>query len=260
MLDLFISITSIIVYLLLVSCNFIWYLKIVSNFIFYYCFSPVNWMIQLYILLFGLKYISDYIEANIKVFNTVFFIIVLLLSLQILFYVCSVIIEITKFIAQNSIFNSLTRKSQIFTLIYLLIIALLAPSLIFGMLYNLWIEHSQILTIQLVEMTKFDYFYFAFCIEHSLSITDKFTILEELIPNNKTLRIVQIIHILSVKTLELLLIGFIITKLLDLFNLNKSNGNSPYDIREFHKLRNQKLITNEQFVKIKEKIINNIIK
>lgn len=249
---------SIILYLALVSTNFIWYFKIKKKFFYYYIASPINWTLQTIILLFGLNAKSDFIESNGSLFIIILTSIVVLLTAQILFFVIVVLIELTKFIRNDSDFNNFKPKYQGVALIVLLIVILIVPSIIFGMFYELWLDFVNIVNRNNLKMRMYDYIYFAIGINYSLPMSGTLEKLQDLINMNYYLRTVQILHILLAKLLELILIGFIISKISKLLEKNKEDFYVSEEIKRLYKLRNQKIITNEQFELIKQSIINRI--
>ncbi|WP_433944920.1 hypothetical protein [Paenibacillus sp. SN-8-1] len=210
------------------------------------------------ILLFGLNAKSDFIERNEVVLILIFTAMVVLLTAQILFFVVVCMIELTKFINNDSDFNSSMPKYQGGALIVLLILMLIVPSIIYGMFYELWVDYVSVVNQSELKMGMYDFIYFAFGINYSLPMSGTLIKLQDLINVNYYLRTVQIIHILSAKLLELILIGFIISKITKLLEKNREDFYVSEEIKRLYKLRNQKIITNEQYEQIKQSIINRI--
>lgn len=247
------------IYLLLVSASFICYFKIKKNFLFYYySASPINWILQNVLLLFGLNAQSVFIEKNERVFITIFTAMVVLLTAQILFFVVVVLIELTKFIKNDKEFNRLNPKYQGVALIFLLILMLVTPSIIFGMFYDLWIEYVNVIDHSELKLKMYDFIYFSIGINYSLPMSGSLGKLQELINVNYYLRTVQIIHIHTAKLLELILIGFIISKITKLLEKNRDEFYVSEEMKNLYKLRNQKILSNHQFEQIKQSIINRI--
>ncbi|WP_342572278.1 hypothetical protein MKY85_07830 [Paenibacillus sp. FSL R5-0749] len=248
----------IVMYFALIIFNFYWYFKLKRVTIKYFIFTPIIWMVQSIFLLFGLNFKTEYIEANERLFLVIFTFIVIMLTIQILFFVIAVLIELMKFIKYDKDFNKLSSKTQSTALIILLLIILIVPSFTFGMFYNMGLVYAQVTGKISINLDIYDYFYFAFGINFSLPMTGTLEDLQKLINVNFYLRTLQIVHVVSGKILEMVIIGFIITKISKL--LDKDKDREDYyiseEIKRLYKLRNQKIISNEQYEKLKLAILN----
>ncbi len=238
------------IYIVLVILNFTWYLSKNKNKIFYYTLSPVNWLVQFIVLMVGLGFRSNYIENNELVFKIVFFLIVFILSIQIMFFVVVLVIELTKFIQDDSDFNRLIPKYQGISLITLLVSFLIMPCLIFGMFYDLWLEYAHITDKVVIELRMYDFIYFAFGINYSLPLSGALEDFQKVVNFDYYLRSLQFVHVISSKILELIVIGFIISKVTKLFEKDKGEFTFSNEIKKLDIQRNQKKITNEQYEKI----------
>lgn len=120
------------------------------------------------------------------------------------------------------------------------------------------LDYVQITEKVNINLDIYDFFYFALGINYSLPMSGILEDLQELINLNFYLRTLQIVHVVSGKILELVLIGFIITKISKLIDKDKDKEDSyiSEEIKRLYNLRNQKIISNEQYEKLKLAIIN----
>lgn len=216
-------------------------------------------MFQMFIFTKGLNFKAEYIESNLKLLNITFFFITFVLSLQILFVSVCLLIDLVKFVQRDTDIKQLSISSKIALLIIALIIVLISPSVLFGMLYDIWNVYAHITESIQTEMTIYDFWYFAFAINYSLPLSGNLAKLQELIIMNIALRSLQIVHVILSKLLEFILIGFLIARISRLLDREQINYHLYEEIKGLSKLKNQKLISKEQYEKLKDSLIDRTI-
>lgn len=223
--------------------------------VYYLSVLPSLWMVQVVIFVLGTYFVREKINNSLFLFYSVSLVFLGVLSVQIFFFSLRFLIEAIKFLKDDRDFNKFKPRTRAILLIVSLIGFILAPSFIFGSFYNIWNNYSDLTAGPTFKLNMFDYIYFAFAINYSLPLSGDFELFQSFINVNYYLRIIQIIHVISTKLLEVIIISFIVSKIVQIFDGSNNKTLSFGDeILKLTKLRNQKQITNEEFQKFKKRL------
>lgn len=258
-LNWFLFILYMLIFLILVYFTFLPNkIKIISR-MWYYVYTPTIWMVEIAVYTSALLKQQKIIENDELIFEMVFFILLLILTIQISAFFIFLLKDTYKVI-RSDFPPILNEKKYMLLLILGLVMIMIIPNVIFQLFYDLWYKYSILLTNKNSELSLFDMFYFSFGINYSLPLTGKFNDLKDIVSNKLVLEILQIIHVVIIKLLDWIVIGYIISIFLSLLHKKNMRTNSisvADEILKLTKLRNQKKISKDQFEKIVDKLINN---
>jgi|GEM_PF-4227601 len=219
-------------------------------------------VIQLIIFIIGVSYLNDYLTNNVFLFHIllVIYSLILLIIITLLFYV--IFIDLTM-ISTNKNWNKLTTRKKLFFLVSSLVILILIPHILFALVYMIsyGIYDFNMLFDSNLDFT--DFLFLTFSIYYSIPLHDDsiLNIIQQEFSKDIVLRVVEMIHIVASKIMEFVLIGYFITKAIDVIsNLTERKIKRHYpsvakELKELHQLKVNGAISNQEYDDLKKELL-----
>ncbi|CAH1208210.1 hypothetical protein PAECIP111892_03070 [Paenibacillus auburnensis] len=216
---------------LIVPILSILYLPKTKGELFFYSYLPSIFMSLIFITI-GLRY-STWAPIHQKVGVYIFTIYFLELSFSSFFFIFYVCKEMLRQLVSPNPWDAINKKASLFIRFFLVTIFMLLSSFMFSPLYSLW----NILSTHNIELGIGDAFYYGISVVYSIPQTGLFQQFQHEVNSDIMLRIIQVVHILTTKLIEFIVLGFIISQIKDLL-LSKETPEASSNCDEQHLLRN----------------------